>query len=360
MVNAPTAERAPSPQAEPALEVDALSKAYRIDGGLPFGLRRAVRALNGVSLALGQGETLAVVGESGCGKTTLARCVVGLLEPSDGKIALLGRPLRTRRSRIDRRQLQIVFQNPDDTLNPRQTVGYAIGRPVELFAGLRGKARGARVHELLRAVRLSPDYADRYPEQLSGGERQRVGIARAFAAGARVVVCDEPTSALDMSVQAAVLNLLETLQRENTEAYLFISHDLGVVRHLAHHVMILYLGEVMEIGSAEQVFQLPYHPYTEALLSAVPIPDPAVRSERIRLIGAVPDPSRPPTGCPFQTRCPRKLGTICEEQAAPLRAIAPGHQIRCHIPVVDLQRMQHQPFKGSPGPDSSSEFVTEE
>jgi peptide/nickel transport system ATP-binding protein len=283
-----------------------------------------------------------VVGESGCGKTTLARCVVGLLEPTGGAIRLDGASiaaLARRRPREVRRRVQIVFQNPDATLNPQKTVEETLRRPLELFGLAAGEARQRRIAELLAAVRLPESYRRRYPHELSGGEKQRVAIARAFAAEPELIVCDEPLSALDVSVQAAVINLLVDLQRRSGTAYLFISHDLSVVRYLSDRLVVMYLGKVCEVGTADELFQPPYHPYTEALLSAIPIADPAVRQRKVRLEGPVPSPLDPGPGCRFHTRCPRKLGAICEREEPPAREDRPGHVIHCHIPLEELRQV---------------------
>ncbi|MBK9607462.1 MAG: ABC transporter ATP-binding protein [Betaproteobacteria bacterium] len=319
------------------LKVDALTKEY-VDSnkllGL-FGSERVVHALDGVSLTLEANETLAVVGESGCGKTTLARCIVGLVEPTRGTIEFDGIPLggtAGERDRELRRRLQMVFQNPDSTLNPRRSIGDALMRPLEMFRGLKGATARDAAGELLRAVRLDERYLDRLPNQLSGGEKQRVGIARAFATNPDLIVCDEPVSALDVSVQAAILNLLGELQARERTAYLFISHDMSVVRYLADRVAVVYLGRICEVGPVERVFAPPYHPYTEALLSAVPVPDPDAEVNPIRLEGPVPSAANPPSGCVFHTRCPRKIGAICEQQTPPAQTGTDGHVIVCHIP----------------------------
>jgi peptide/nickel transport system ATP-binding protein len=303
---------------------------------------RAVRAVDEVSLEVARARTLALVGESGCGKTTLGRAVVGLLEPVGGRIAFAGADtagLARRRPRELRRRIQIIFQNPDATLNPQRTVGETLARPLALFGLAAGAAREARVRELLRAVQLPEAYTSRYPHELSGGEKQRVANARAFAAEPELIVCDEPLSALDVSVQAAVLNLLVDLQRRSATGYLFISHDLSVVRYLADRVAVMYMGKLCEVGSVEALFAPPYHPYTEALLSAIPLPDPALTQRKVRLEGPVPSPVDPGPGCRFQSRCPRKLGAVCETEPPPAREPAPGHVIVCHIPLEDLARV---------------------
>ena len=328
------------------LQVEGLRRYYEQRLGLIQALRgvspKAVKAVDDVTLAIARGSTLSVVGESGCGKTTLGRTVVGLLEPTGGTLRFdgqdIGKPARER-PRDLRRRVQIVFQNPDATLNPQKTVEETLRRPLELFGLATGPERERRVSELLRAVNLAESYRKRYPHELSGGQKQRVAIARAFAAEPELIVCDEPLSALDVSVQAAILNLLVDLQRRSGTSFLFISHDLSVVRYLSDRLAVMYLGKVCEVGSADELFQPPYHPYTEALLSAIPIPDPAVRQRKIRLEGPVPSPLDPGPGCRFHTRCPRKLGDICEREEPPALEPHPGHLIYCHIPLEELRRI---------------------
>ncbi len=305
---------------------------------------RAIHALAGVNLDLLRGETLGLVGESGSGKTTLARVLLGLIPPDrDALVELDDQPLSAdlrRRSRDQLKALQIVFQNPDSALNRRHTVRRLISRPLTRLAGLSGERLRERVADLIRSVRMEERHLVLRPSQLSGGLKQRVAIARAFGSGPRLVVCDEPTSALDVSVQAAILNLLADLQAKEQVSYLFISHDLGVVRYLADRIAVLYLGRVMEVGPAETVFAGPHHPYTEALLSAVPSLD-GQRAERIRLVGEIPSAASPPAGCVFHTRCPRRLPTgECETTEPPLAEVAPGHQMSCHIPIDQLRMLQ--------------------
>ena len=304
--------------------------------------QHAVHAVDEVSLEIARARTLAIVGESGCGKTTLGRTVVGLQEPTGGWLGFEGQALQgTARARpqAQRRKIQIIFQNPDATLNPQKSVGQTIERPLVLFGVATGDAARTRVGELLRAVNLPESYASRYPHELSGGEKQRVAIARAFAADPDVIVCDEPLSALDVSVQAAILNLLVDLQKRSSTAYLFISHDLSVVRYLSDQVAVMYMGKLCEVGTPEQMFSPPYHPYTEALLSAISIPDPGVWQEKIRLEGPVPSPVSPRPGCRFASRCPRKLGRVCEVEEPPILSPAPGHRIACHIPLAELSAL---------------------
>ena len=325
-------DAAETPGAASVLNAARLSKTF------PVGARK-LHALTDVSLTLAAGETLGIVGESGSGKTTLARLLLGLVpaDPEsiielDGATADLD---AAKRSRAQRKALQIVFQNPDSALNRAHTVRHLIGRALSRLAGLSGARRGGRLSELIAAVRLTERHLGMRPRQLSGGLKQRVAIARAFAGDPEVVICDEPTSALDVSVQAAILNLLADLQRDRHVSYIFISHDLGVVRYLSDRIAVLYLGRIMELGPAEAVFSGPHHPYTEALLSA--IPGAEGHGARIRLSGEIPSPLDPPSGCVFQTRCPRKIGPVCE-MAEPALEEIDGHAIRCHIPRGELGR----------------------
>jgi peptide/nickel transport system ATP-binding protein len=323
--------------APPVVQFDNLGKIFRQRG-------QEVHALAEVSAKIWPGETLGLVGESGSGKTTLARALLGIVEPTSGTVSLEGRQLAprfTRRTDSDLRDLQIVFQNPDSALNRRHAVRRILLRALKKTAGLTGAAADQRLRELAGQVRLSERTLTQKPVQLSGGLKQRVAIARAFAGDPKLVVCDEPTSALDVSVQAAILNLLVELQTERRVAFLFISHDLGVVRYLSHRIAVLYLGRLMELGPAEVVFEGPHHPYTEALLSAVPTIDGDGRT-RIKLEGEIPSAASPPTGCVFHTRCPRKLGAICETDEPPLAEPEPGHLMRCHIPIDELRTLQRR------------------
>src|SRR6516164_7107782 len=324
-------------ESRPVVQLERLSKTFGSHD-------EAVKALVGVNLTLDEGETLGLVGESGSGKTTLARALLGLIPPDQGSVIDLGgQPLQAdarHRTRDQLKALQIVFQNPDSALNRRHTVRRLISQPLSRLAGLSGARLRERLADLVRSVRMEDRQLSLRPSQLSGGLKQRVAIARAFAGGPRIVVCDEPTSALDVSVQAAILNLLADLQSKEQVTYLFISHDLGVVRYLSDRIAVLYLGRIMELGPAETVFTAPHHPYTEALLSAVPSLD-GQHPTRIRLHGEIPSEADPPSGCVFHTRCPRKLTTgVCESVDPPLAEVAPGHLMSCHIPIDQLTVLQ--------------------
>jgi peptide/nickel transport system ATP-binding protein len=312
-----------------------------------LGAKRYVKAVDGVSLEVLPGKTVGIVGESGCGKSTLAKTIVGLEAPTQGQACFLGEDITklvARRSENLIKALQMVFQNPDSTMNPSYTVGQQIGRPLERFKTVPANEVRDEVLRLLNAVRLDSSYYDRLPRQLSGGEKQRVGIARAFASCPELVLCDEPVSALDVSVQAAVLNLLLEIQHQHNTTMLFIAHDLSVVRFFSDYVAVMYLGHMVEYGPAEAIYAPPYHPYTEALLSAVPIPDPTAEQKHIRLEGTVPSALNPPHGCVFHTRCPRRNllpdgGKICETEVPPARQNSAEHHIYCHIPLQELRKM---------------------
>ncbi|MEP6642187.1 MAG: ABC transporter ATP-binding protein [Gaiellales bacterium] len=326
----------PREDAAPVVSLRGVSKTFNFYG-------ERLRGLVDVDLDIRPGETLELVGESGSGKTTLARVLLNLTTPDPGSevdlsgVAVAGDARG--RSRDQVKSLQIVFQNPDSALNRRHSVRKLIGRSLHRLAGLSGDALQTRLVELIKSVRMEERHLPLRPTQLSGGLKQRVAIARAFAGEPQVVVCDEPTSALDVSVQAAILNLLVDLQTREGVTYLFISHDLGVVRYLSDRIAVLYLGRIMELGTAETVFAGPHHPYTEALLSAVPSLDGTHR-ERIRLDGEIPSATNPPSGCVFHTRCPRKLGDICETTEPRLEETEEGHLMRCHIPLEELRRLQ--------------------
>jgi oligopeptide transport system ATP-binding protein len=330
------------PTAEPVLQVRDLVKHFPLTRGIVFKRQiGAVRAVDGVTFDLLKGETLGVVGESGCGKSTLARLLMALDKPTSGQVlfegqdmaALTGKALRDMR-----RNIQIVLQDPYTSLNPRMTVGDIIGEPFDIHPSVAPKAqRRQKVQELLDVVGLNPEHINRYPHQFSGGQRQRIGIARGLALRPKVIICDEPVSALDVSVQAQVINLLEKLQNEFGLSYMFIAHDLSVVRHIADRVAVMYLGNIVEIGDEDEIYSHPVHPYTQALLSAVPVPDPTMRGkgEQIILTGDVPSPANPPSGCRFRTRC-WKAQDICatELPALELRGgAAPGfdHPSRCYF-----------------------------
>jgi oligopeptide transport system ATP-binding protein len=315
------------------LEVRGLKKYFPIRGGF-FGRERgAVRAVDGVSFWLSRSETLGLVGESGSGKTTTGRALLRLIEPSAGKALYAGQDVFTMERdelRKLRRRAQIVFQDPFASLNPRMTVGDTIREVLHVHRLARGKAAEMRVRELLELVGLSPSHAERYPHEFSGGQRQRIGIARALSVEPDFIVCDEPVSALDVSVQAQVLNLLESLQRRLGLAYLFIAHDLSVVEHVSDRIAVMYLGRIVEMGSAAAVIHDPRHPYTRALLSAVPVPEPGARRDRIVLRGDVPSPSNPPSGCPFHPRCQHPLRDAdCAAITPPLAEKGPGHFAAC-------------------------------
>jgi oligopeptide/dipeptide ABC transporter ATP-binding protein len=323
---------------ETILEAKNVVKHYPVTRGVVF--RKTigqVQAVDGVSFSLKQGETLGIVGESGCGKSTLARVLMNLERPTAGSVEYRGRDMFTMgggEMRKLRRQIQLVMQDPYTSLNPRMTVGDLIGEPFEIHTDVAPKgSRRKKVQELLEVVGLNPEHINRYPHQFSGGQRQRIGIARALALRPEIIVCDEPVSALDVSIQAQVMNLLDSLQKELGLAYIFIAHDLSVVRHLSDRVAVMYLGKIVEIGTEDEIYERPTHPYTQALLSAVPVPDPNSRSTKaiIRLTGDVPSPANPPSGCRFRTRC-WKAQDICAEQV-PALVERPGtdHPSACHF-----------------------------
>ena len=320
---------------EPLIRVQNLKKHFPITAGLFRRQVGTVKAVDGISFDLLPKETLGLVGESGCGKTTAGRTVLNLYTATEGKVyfgqtevtALGGNQLR-----LIRQKMQMIFQDPQDSLNPRMTVGSIISEPLMEHTKASGSQRTERVEELLQAVGLNAKYMNRYPHEFSGGQRQRIGVARALALNPEFIICDEPIAALDVSIQAQVVNLLEDLQEKLGLTYLFISHDLGMIRHIARRVAVMYLGHIVEIATSQDLYMRPQHPYTQALLSAVPTHDPVREQtrERIILTGDVPSPADPPSGCPFRTRCP-SAESICAEEVPELRQIGTGHRVACHL-----------------------------
>ncbi|MBL8340170.1 MAG: dipeptide ABC transporter ATP-binding protein [Rubrivivax sp.] len=319
----------------PLLEVDNLVKHFPVRGGILQREVGRVHAVDGVSFDIAAGETLGVVGESGCGKSTTGRCILRLIEPTSGQVWFEGKNVTQagkEELRALARDMQIIFQDPYASLNPRMTVGAIIGEALIIHKLAPTKeAFEARIVELLETVGLSADHMKRYPHEFSGGQRQRIGIARALAVSPKLVVCDEAVSALDVSIQAQVINLLEDLQSKFQLTYIFIAHDLSVVEHISDRVAVMYLGRVVEIAGANDLYANPRHPYTEALLSAVPIPDPTIKRQRVRLQGDVPSPLKPPPGCHFHTRCPIAQKGLCDKERPVLKDVGPGHRVACHL-----------------------------
>ncbi|HBF39631.1 MAG TPA: peptide ABC transporter substrate-binding protein [Firmicutes bacterium] len=315
------------------VKVERLQKYFPVNRSLFGRVLSEVQAVDDVSFTIQQGETLGLVGESGCGKTTIGRLILHLLEPTSGSVSFCGQKLSALKNkdlRALRREMQIIFQDPYSSLNPRMTVGRIVAEPLIRHHLATGKECMEKVKELLSLVGLDPNYIRRYPHEFSGGQRQRIGIARALSTRPKLVVCDEPVSALDVSIQSQVLNLLKDLQTEFGLTYLFIAHGLNVVKHVSDRVGVMYLGKMVELSASEELYAHPLHPYTRALLSAIPVPDPKAKKERIILTGDVPSPINPPKGCRFHTRCPQAMD-ICLHQEPEFKETQPGHWLACHL-----------------------------
>ena len=322
---------------EPLLRVEGLKMHFPVTEGVIMQRTVAhVKAVDGVSFSIAPGETLGLVGESGCGKTTVGRCILRLENPIEGKVIFDGEDIANKKlSQIShlRQDIQVIFQDPFSSLNPRQKIGTIISEPLQVHGIIKdAKKRRERVAELLRLCGLNPRFADRYPHEMSGGQRQRVGIARALSVNPKFIVCDEAVSALDVSIQAQIINLLENLREQFNFSYLFIAHDLSVVRHLCHRVAVMYLGKIVELAECDELFDNPQHPYTQALLSAVPVPDPTVEEQRSHQIleGEVPSPTNPPSGCVFHPRCPEAIEN-CRREVPELQEFSPGHALACPV-----------------------------
>ncbi|MBA1334431.1 MAG: Oligopeptide transport ATP-binding protein OppF [Firmicutes bacterium] len=318
---------------EALLEVKGLKKYFPIKKGIISRVVANVKAVDGVDFTVKRGETLGLVGESGCGKSTTGRAILRLLEPTEGEVYFEGKDVAKvskQEMRELRREMQIIFQDPYASLNPRMTVGDIIGEAFDIHGLLKGKEREEKVLELLDVVGLRSQHIRRYPHEFSGGQRQRIGIARALAVNPKLVICDEPVSALDVSIQAQVINLMQELQEQFGLTYMFIAHDLSVVKHISDRVAVMYLGKIVELAGKEELYSSPKHPYTQALLSAIPVPDPEYKRERILLEGDVPSPVNPPSGCRFHTRC-REAQPICREVVPEFKDIGGGHYCACHM-----------------------------
>lgn len=311
------------------IDIKNLKKHFNVGQG------QTLKAVDGISLQIKKGETVGLVGESGCGKSTAGRTIIGLYEPTEGQVIFDGKDTRKfdkKEKKQFTRDVQMIFQDPYASLNPRMTVTDIIGEGLDIHKMCSGKERQKKIYDLLELVGLNKEHANRYPHEFSGGQRQRIGIARALAIEPRLIVCDEPISALDVSIQAQVVNLLEDLQKEFGLTYIFIAHDLSMVKHISDRIAVMYLGEIVEIAESRELYDYPEHPYTKALLSAVPIPDPDIERSRKRIMleGDVPSPINPPLGCKFRTRC-QYADTICKDKRPELREIAPGHFVSCHM-----------------------------
>jgi len=318
---------------QPLLKVERLEKHFPVKKGVFGRTLNHVRAVNDISFEVYEGETLGIVGESGCGKSTTGRLIMRLIEPTNGSIQFKGQELTTLQNnemRNLRKDIQMVFQDPYASLNPRHTIEKILGEPL-LLQGIKSrKERRKKIYEFLEIVGLSSFHASRYPHQFSGGQRQRIGIARALMTNPQLIIADEPVSALDVSIQAQVLNLMKDLQEKFKLTYIFIAHDLGVVRHISDRIAVMYLGKIVELTDSEKLYKNPLHPYTKALLSAVPVPDPDYEKEEVPLQGDMPNPANPPSGCIFHTRCPFKMD-VCETTVPPLMALEDGHTVACHL-----------------------------
>ena len=326
------------------LEVRNLKKYYSVKSGFLNKDRRSVKAVDGINLSVKQGEILGIVGESGCGKSTFGRSILRLIEPTSGEVIFEGTNicgLKKEEMRLKRREMQIVFQDPGASLNPRLTVGEIIGEPLEVFHICEGKEKEERIYKLMDLVGINRAYINRFPHEFSGGQRQRLGIARALAVNPKLIICDEPVSALDVSIRAQVLNLMKELKDKLNLTYIFISHDLSVVHHICDRVAVMYLGRVVEIADKKQIYENPVHPYTKALLSAIPMPDPEVKQERIILQGDVPNPADPPSGCHFHKRCPYAKKE-CSETVPPFVTVEPGHQVLCWLAEEQQSETKHE------------------